>query len=158
MARGGRLAAAAALAALALTGPAVAQQRFTGRWTIAAAEVAPWADDPNNAADTAEARKLVGQPVSFSARALAAPEFLGCKRPTYAFRQAAADTLFEGGLTSDAADRPADAVATARKLGITAAEITGMTASCSEVEFFLADPNRILFALNNRIYTLKRQP
>jgi hypothetical protein len=31
-----------------------------------------------------------------------------------------------------------------------------MTASCSEVEFLLLDPDTILFGLNNRIFTAKR--
>jgi hypothetical protein len=31
-----------------------------------------------------------------------------------------------------------------------------MTASCSEVEFVLLDPDRLLFGLNNRVYTMKR--
>jgi hypothetical protein len=34
--------------------------------------------------------------------------------------------------------------------------VRGMTASCSEVEFFLFDPDTILFGLNNRVFTVKR--
>jgi hypothetical protein len=144
-------------AGLAVAGPAAAQARFAGTWTIAGASVAPWARDPKDAQDAAEARRLVGRTVRFGKDALAAPEPLGCKRPSYEFREAEPDTLFEGGLEHDGADRPLDAVAQARKLGITARRVTGMTASCSEVEFFLTAPDTVLFGLDNRIYALKRK-
>jgi hypothetical protein len=32
----------------------------------------------------------------------------------------------------------------------------GMTASCSEVEFFLLDPDTFVFGLNDRVFTAKR--
>jgi hypothetical protein len=34
--------------------------------------------------------------------------------------------------------------------------LAGLTASCSEVEFFLVGPDTMLFGLNNRVFTAKR--
>ena len=142
--------------ALAASGPAAAQQRFAGQWVVAKAAVASWAGDPKDPADVADARRLAGQRLVISASRLRAPEPLGCAHPTYEFRDAGADTLFEGGLNADGADRPTDPVALARALGMTTRTVRAMTASCSEVEFFLVDPDTLLFGLNNRVFTAKR--
>jgi hypothetical protein len=150
------MAAGLAICLIAGTSPAAAQARFAGQWVIAKAAVAPWARDPHDPADTAEARRLVGRRLTIGLRRLAAPGPLGCARPTYVFRDAGADTLFEGGLNADGADRPTDPVALARALGMTTRTVRGMTASCSEVEFFLIRPDTLLFGLDNRIYTLQR--
>ena len=144
------------LVAASAPAPAAAQARFAGQWVIAKAAVAPWARNPNEPADAADARRLVRKRLTIGAHRLTAPQPLGCVRPTYVFRDAGADTLFEGGLNTDGADRPTDPVALARSLGITQKTVRGMTASCSEVEFFLIGPDTVLFGLNNRVFTLTR--
>jgi hypothetical protein len=138
------------------TSGATAQERFAGRWTIAGAAVAPWASDPRVAADDADAQRLVGKRIEIGAHFFNAPQPLGCAKPTYVFRAATADTLFEGSLTADGANKLTDPVVVARSLGMTGKTVRGMTASCSEVEFFLFDPDTILFGLNNRVFTVKR--
>lgn len=154
------LAGAAGLAICLIAGSApsaaAAQARFAGQWVIAKAAVAPWARNPAAPADTADARRLVGQRLTIGARRLTAPRPLGCAHTTYVFRDAGADTLFEGGLNADGADRPTDPVALARSLGMTTRTVRGMTANCSEVEFFLVAPDTILFGLNNRVFTVRR--
>ena len=142
--------------ALAASGPAAAQARFAGQWVIAKTAVASWARNPRDPADTADARRLVGQRLVIGPARLRAPQPLGCAHPTYAFRDAGADTLFEGGLNADGADRPTDPGALARALGMTTRTVRGMTASCSEVEFFLVGPDTMLFGLNNRVFTVRR--
>jgi hypothetical protein len=64
--------------------------------------------------------------------------------------------LFEGSLNADGAGKPTDPVAAARALGMTQKTARGMTASCSKVEFYLVDPDTILFGLNNRVFTVRR--
>jgi hypothetical protein len=108
-----------------------------------------------SAADGAKVRRFLGKSIAIGPTVLRAPEPLGCARPTYAFRDATADTLFEGSL-ADGAGKPKDPIVVARALGMTGKTARGMTASCSEVEFFLVDPDTILFGLNDRVYTLKR--
>jgi hypothetical protein len=147
--------AACAIAA-ALPRAAAAQARFAGDWVIARAVAAPWAHDPKDAADEADARRLVGQRLVIGEHRFQGPRPLGCVRPSFAFRDAAADTLFEGGLNADGADRPTDPAAVARALGMTGKTVRGMTASCSEVEFFLIGPDTMLFGLNNRVFTVQR--
>jgi hypothetical protein len=116
----------------------------------------PWASDPKNAIDEADARRLLGKRLAIGANVFRAPEPLGCAEPSYVFRDATPDTLFEGSLNSDGADRPTDPVAIARTLGVNRKTMRAMTASCSEVEFVLIDPDTILFALNNRVFTVRR--
>jgi hypothetical protein len=136
--------------------PATAQERFAGQWRIASAVAAPWASNPKDAADEADAQRLIGRPMTIGAANFQAPEPLGCAKPKYVFRNASADALFEGSLNADGAGKPTDPVAAARALGMTQKTARGMTASCSEVEFFLVDPDTILFGPNNRVFTVKR--
>lgn len=41
---------------------------------------------------------------------------------------------------------------------MTAKTVRGISANCSEVEFFLVGPDAMLFGLNNRISTVTRAP
>lgn len=130
--------------------------RFAGNWVISSAVAAPWAKDPKNPTDEADAQRLIGKPLAIGAGFFRGPPPLGCDKPTYAFRSASADTLFEGSLNADGADKPTDPVAAARALHVTAKTTPAMTASCSEVEFLLIDPNTMLFGLNNRVFSVRR--
>jgi hypothetical protein len=150
------LAITTGLLAGGLSQSAVAQERFAGQWTVAGAVPGPWAHDPKNAVDEAEAQRFLGKTLTIGAHVFGAPEPLGCAKPTYSFRNAKADTLFEGSLNADGADKPTDPVAAASALGITQKSMRGMTASCSEVEFFLTGPDTFVFGLNNRVFTAKR--
>jgi hypothetical protein len=140
----------------AISGPAAAQERFAGDWLVASAVPAPWASHPKDPIDEAEAKRFLGKRLVISKSVVRAPEPLGCAKPTFDFRDATADTLFEGSLNADGADKPADPIAAARALGLTEKTIRAMTASCSEVEFLLSDPDTMLFGLNNRIFTAER--
>jgi hypothetical protein len=142
--------------AASVSAPAVAQERFAGDWVVANAVVAPWASDPKDPTDQADAKRILGKRLAIGKGFLRAPEPLGCAKPTYALRDATADTLFEGSLNTDGANKPTDPEAAARALGITQKTVRGMTASCSEVEFLLIDPDTMLFGLNNRVFTAKR--
>jgi hypothetical protein len=137
-------------------GRAAAAERFFGQWAIAGAVTAPWAARAGDASDELEAKRLIGKRVEISAGALRAPAPLGCAKPTYAFHDRSAEMLFEGGLIADGDGKPTDPVVVARALGIEAKTSRVMTASCSEVEFVLLDPDTLLFGLNNRVFTMKR--
>jgi len=130
--------------------------RFAGNWVISSAVAAPWAKDPKNPTDEADAQRLIGKPLAIGAGFFRGPQPLGCDKPTYAFRSASADTLFEGSLNADGADKPTDPVVVARALHVSAKKTPAMTASCSEVEFLLIDPNTMLFGLNNRVFSVTR--
>ena len=151
------LAAFAACAMIVATPlAAAAQERFSGEWVIARAVAAPWASDPKDKSDEAEAQRMLGQHMTIGKGVFRGPPPLGCAKPTFAFRDVKADELFEGSLNADGAGKPTDPVVVARALGFTEASARAMTASCSEVEFVLADPDTMLFGLNNRVFTAKR--
>jgi hypothetical protein len=139
----------------ACSSQAAARERFEGHWKIASAVTAPWAR-AGDAGDAADAKRLIGERVDISAGAFRAPAPLGCAKPTYAYHDRAADMLFEGSLTADGDGKPTDPIAAARALGIESKTSRAMTASCSEVEFVLIDPDILLFGLNNRVFTMKR--
>jgi hypothetical protein len=151
---------AAACLLLMLAAPAPAQGPFTGTWIIDGATLAPWAK-ANYPEDEAQAQRSIGQTVRFSAKEFVAPrnwmgqDTRGCRKPQYTYRDAEANTLFEGGLNKDGADRPLDAVAEARKLGITAPTVFTVMVLCDEgLEFFLTGPDTVQVAVDNRIYSL----
>jgi hypothetical protein len=56
----------------------------------------------------------------------------------------------------DGVGKSTDPVAAARALGVTQKTTRAMTASCSEVEFILVNPDTLLFGLNNRIFAAVR--
>lgn len=129
-----------------------------GRWIIAGAALAPWAN-PLQRGGRAEERRLVGRMVTFAPHSVSGPAPLGCARATYAVHQDTADLLFEGSLAEpDRSGRPRNAVALARALGMTTPTVETIETSCSEVAYHRLSPTRLVFGLNNRIYTLRPAP
>lgn len=129
-----------------------------GRWIIAKAELAPWAD-PLQHGGGAEARRLVGRTVVFARHSVIGPAPLGCSRATYAVHDDTADLLFEGGLAEpDPSGKPHNAETLARGLGMKTHTVQTVETSCSEVAYHRLSPTTLVFGLNNRIYTLDRVP
>ncbi|HXU99663.1 MAG TPA: hypothetical protein VG166_04120 [Caulobacteraceae bacterium] len=160
--RAGPMAARAALIVMACVGPtSLAHGQgvdILGRWIIAKAQVAPWAQ-PGQMTDRGEERRLVGRMVTFAAHSVTGPDPLGCARATYAAHNDTADMLFEGSLAEPGRDgRPRDPVAVARTLGMTTHTVETVETSCSEVAYHRLAPATLVFGLDNRIYTLHRAP
>ena len=129
-----------------------------GRWVIAKAALAPWAD-PLQRGGPEEARRLVGQAVSFAPGSVSGPAPLGCRRATYKVHQDTADLLFEGSLAEpDRNGKPRNAEALARALGMTTHTVETVETSCSEVAYHRFSRTTLVFGLNNRIYTLHPAP
>lgn len=149
-------AALVAAASFGLVSTAQAQDPdILGRWIIARAALAPWAD-PLQRGGAAEARRLVGRTVIFAPHSVTGPAPLGCTHATYASHQDTADLLFEGSLAEpDRRGRPRDPVALARALGMTRRTVETVETSCSEVAYHRFSPTTLVFGLNNRIYTLR---
>jgi hypothetical protein len=142
-------------AAVVSISPAFAQgPDFAGRWVIAGAAMAPWAD-PLQRGGRAEEARLVGRVVTFGPRTVTGPSPLGCPHAVYSHHDDTADLLFEGELAEpDRAGRPRDAAALARGLGMTTRTVRTMETGCSEVAFHRLAADTLVFGLNNRIYTL----
>jgi hypothetical protein len=128
----------------------------TGVWTIESAATAPWADG----ADTASAdepKRLIGKTVTFGLKAVQAPSPIGCVKPHYVTRQDGPDMLFQGALAEpDKNGKPRDAAALARELGMTSAKVTTYEIGCSEFEFHALTPGKLVFGLNDRVYTMRQ--
>jgi hypothetical protein len=128
-----------------------------GRWVIAEARLAPWAD-PKQAGGPAEEKRLVGQAVVIGPTAVAGPSPLGCKRAQFVSHDDTPDLLFEGGLAEGADGKSRDAKAAAKALGMTTATVRTLETGCSEVAYHRIAATTLMFGLNNRIYVLHPAP
>jgi hypothetical protein len=133
----------APVAAFAADGPSA----HFGKWRITRAVVAPWTDE----AGAGEAPALVGETVVFKARSVKAPAPLGCANAKYETTSVPPEGLFQGAELT---------VEQASNLGLVAGDLTGMSLACDTgvFEFHDAGPQAMLFALDNRIWTLDRSP
>jgi len=151
----------ALIAALSLGSASAAHAQgadIMGRWIIAKADLAPWAD-PLQRGGPAEERRLVGRTVTFAPHSVTGPAPLGCPRATYNVHDDTADLLFEGSLAEpDRNGKPRNAQALARALGMTTHTVETVETSCSEVAYHRFSPTTLVFGLNNRIYTLHPAP
>lgn len=140
---------------LLCTGPAYAvmpvnplRPDFLGAWTIVASRPAPWqtAAFPS---DAAEMKRLTGSRLVFAGDRIAAPAPLSCRGPHYQMRDYTTDMLFQGGLTAPRRQ--------AAMLGFLKPTVRTLETGCEGAsEFHFVDPGTAMFALNNRIYTVKR--
>lgn len=142
---------AAALAAALLPGTALAASLdFYGTWLIAEARVAPWAKAGESAFSLEEQHRLVGSKVIYRKTRIDGLAPLGCARPHYRVIEVPPDYLFQGTLTQPAAQ--------AQALGFRSARIATLDTGCEgAIDFHFVDPTTAMFALNNMIYTLRRQ-
>lgn len=149
----GRMGFLACLLALC-AGSAAAQTpaapyRYLGAWRIAEAQTAPWVTQ-ENPADRAESRQLIGRIVVYTSRRILGPAPLACKGPVYEMREWPPEGLFQGGLT--APEQQAD------ELGFRSDAIPTLETGCEgSIDFHFVDEKTALFALDNMIYTLRRQ-
>lgn len=141
---------ALALAGAGIGGPARAEDPvFLGTWTIVQARVAPWAKLGVSAFSAEEQRRLVGAKVTYRDHRIAAPAPLACANPQYRIGQVPPDYLFQGTLT--------DPVPQARSLGFPSPRSYVLETGCEGlIEFHFVDPKTAMFALNNMLYTLKK--
>ena len=122
---------------------------FLGTWTIVQARVAPWAKTGQSAFSPEEQRRLVGAKITYRDHRIAAPAPLGCADPQYRIGQVPPDYLFQGTLT--------DPIAQARALGFPSPRSYVLETGCEGlIEFHFINPKTAMFALNNMLYTLKK--
>lgn len=143
--------AAFAGAAHAEAGPvrAAPNPTYLGRWLIAEVHPAPWFDAKNPATAPFDDH-LIGKTVTYTPTRIAAPRPLACSGPRYRSVAYPPENLFQGGLTAPAAQAAA--------LGFRAAAIPTLETGCEGlIDFHFTEDGTALFALNNNIYTLRRQ-
>lgn len=150
-----RLLAAGSALLLSFLGPAAhAQGPFNGTWAFTAAAPAPWLAADQTA--RAQNNPMVTQArITIGPAALQAPGWMACRPPGYQLLQVPPEGLFEGGL-HDPARGLSDAPALAIRLGFSAGSVPTLETRCHGLRFHLASPDRLLFALDNVIYTFTR--
>jgi len=137
-----------ALSAIAASTGAHAQEAFGGPWLIIKADPAPWAE--KDAASYAEAKALLHQPVSILADRIDGPKPLNCRKLKYKVTSYTPDMLFQGSLTAPDKQAPA--------LGFKDKAIMTLETGCEAgIDFHMLDEMTVLFALNDRVYTMTRR-
>ncbi|MEO7762631.1 MAG: hypothetical protein ABIS68_12060 [Casimicrobiaceae bacterium] len=147
-------------AALCSTSLAADWQPFAGAWTITGSAIAPWAA-PTHPARSAESKRLAGKRVTFTAARVVGPRPIGCAKPQYEAKVVGPDMIFEGMLAEprDGSSGGASAAASsAGALGFDDPEhIMTLDAGCTEIQFHALHRGAMVFALNNRVYTMVRK-
>jgi hypothetical protein len=134
---------------------------FSGTWKITGAVHAPW-EDPAHPMITDDEARYNGKLVTITPESMTGPEMLGCGKTEITVETLPFAGLFEGGLAADPKD-PAGAYdedkakKLALELGFTAEPVPTLFHGCSEISLHLRDASTLMFGLDNRIFTLKRQ-
>ena len=137
--------------------PAGAQElSYLGAWKFASAVPAPWAPSSQKV-DTAEMKQLIGKTVTLGPKVISGPKVFACKGPHYKVSDFSADMLFQGefGEMHDA-DHSKDPLQLAHGLGFTGTSFKTLETGC-EIDWHFVDPRTAEIALDNYVYTLKKQ-
>ena len=144
----GLIAATACLAAVP-AGAAGAQRPFYGRWLIAEAHPAPWYN-PSDPGTAPFDDHLVGKSIVYMPTRITGPRVLACSGPHYRMLEVGPDYLFQGGLTAPTAQAAA--------LGFRGNRIASLETGCAGgIDFHFINQATALFALDNMVYTLRKQ-
>ena len=147
------------LCAASLSGAAAEDAFYLGKWKITEVVKAPWAKSDAEL-DPAEMKSLVGQTITLKADAVAGPGSFPCKGPHYEVMQGGPEMLFQGmfGQMHDE-NASVDPQKLAEQAGFTGTHFRTVITGCEyAVDFSFGTGNdAAMFALNNALYTLKRE-
>ena len=150
---------AAILCAASLSGAQAEDTFYQGQWKITEAVKAPWAKSDAEL-DPAEMKSLVGQTITLKADAVEGPGSFPCKGPEYEVMEGPAEMLFQGMFGQMRDENAAvDPQKLAEQAGFTGKHFRTVITGCEyAVDFSFGDnPKTAMFALNNALYTLKRE-
>jgi len=155
-----RTAALAAILCATSLSAAVADNAFyLGEWEITGAVPAPWIKcDAELSPD--EMKELVGKTITLKADGIDGPGSFPCKGAVYEVLEGGPDMLFQGMFGQMHDENAAnDPQKLAEQVGLSGTAFKTVLTGCEfAVDFsFGADPNIAKFALDNSIYTLKRE-
>jgi hypothetical protein len=142
---------------LAQVAPSNAADSFyIGKWKLAGAVVAPWADLKQKP-DSAEQSRLIGKTIVFKAREIAGPQPFACKTPHYKESDYTADMIFQGAFEQmQSKNKSVDPNKLAASLGFAGSSIKTLETAC-EIDFHFVDAATAEIGLNDHVYTLKKQ-
>ncbi|MDB5522823.1 MAG: hypothetical protein JWM58_586 [Rhizobium sp.] len=111
---------------------------------------------------TDDEERYVNTLVAIARDSIKGPELLGCGKTEVTVETLPFAGLFEGGLAADPKDPAgaydeAKASKLARELGFTSEPVPTLFQGCSEISLHLRDASTLLFGLDNRIFTMKKQ-
>jgi hypothetical protein len=131
---------------------------YLGTWKIDSAVVGPWWNSPGKP-DPSESKTLVGKTLTITPTAILGPGILGCKGPKYKVVTIPPEGLFQGAFEEmKRADKSVDVAKLAATLGFTGKTSKSLQTGCAnELDFHFVDANTAEFALNEFVYTLKKQ-
>jgi|AraplaMF_Col_mMF_1032025.scaffolds.fasta_scaffold00035_78 hypothetical protein len=150
---------AAVVCASSLSAAKAEDAFYLGQYKITEVVKAPWAkSDAELAPD--EMKALVGQTITLKSDSVEGPGSFPCKGPKYEVLEGGPEMLFQG-MFGQMHDESAsnDPQKLAEQVGFSGAQYRTVITGCEyEVDFsFGADNDTAKFALNNAVYTLKRQ-
>ncbi len=143
--------------ALASSPLSAAEPSYLGKWAIAGAVVAPWADVKVRKPDEKERARLLGKTLAFDAKAIAGPQPFVCKGAHYAIKDYPADMLFQGAFDEmKRRDKSVDPSKLAASLGFKGASFKTLETGC-KFDFHFVDERTAKVGLNDYVYTLTKQ-
>jgi len=147
---------AAALGAAAFESARAEEPFYLGTWKFDSAVVAPWAD-PHAKPNPTEKNALMGKTVIFGGKEISGPKVFACKGPHYKLSDFTADMLFQGAFDEMRDnDKSVDPAKLAASLGFTGTSFKTLETGC-EIDWHFVNNNTVEVALNDYVYTLKRQ-
>ncbi len=104
-------------------------------------------------------KSLVGKTIVIKPSKTVGPGILACKGPNYRVVDFPANMLFQGAFEEmQSKDKSVDPVKIAAKLGFRGTKWKTLETGCAnELDYHFVDATTAEFALNNYIYTLKKQ-
>jgi hypothetical protein len=144
------------LLALTTASARAADAFYLGTWKLSAGVTAPWAD-AKLTPDAAEKARLIGKTIAFAPKRISGPDPFACTAPHYKVSEFAPDMIFQGALGEmQANDKKVDPDKLAASLGFAGHSIKTLETGC-EIDFHFVDDTTAEAALNNTVYTLKKQ-
>jgi hypothetical protein len=150
---------AAILCAASLSSAWAEDAFYLGQWRITEVAKAPWTKSDAEL-DQNEMKTLVGKTITLKSDAVDGPGSFRCKGPQYEVMAGGPDMLFQGMFGQMHDDNASnDPQKLAEQVGFAGSKYRTVITGCEyEVDFsFGADNDTAKFALNNAVYTLKRQ-
>jgi hypothetical protein len=150
---------AAILCAATFSGATADEAFYLGQWRVTAVAKAPWTKSDAEL-DQSEMQALLGKTIALKPDRVEGPGGFPCKGPQYEVIEGGPDMLFQGMFGEmHEANASNDPQQLAEQVGFAGAHYRTVITGCEyEVDFsFGADSDTAMFALNNAVYTLKRQ-
>jgi hypothetical protein len=130
------------------------EMSLLGKWGFAEANPAPWANEQQQKAALAYAKRFLNAEITFAPNEIVSKEkTFACKRAHYEPSDFPIDALFQGNLPEPNQER------LALNMGFARGDVPGMEVRCTSglYSYHFRDRGTVLFAYDNVIYTLKRR-